>query len=102
MSNEFGLPRFSDFIIGLVEPALQNAASADVAGERQQLTVASLSVDLPFELDMVTQADNRVVLNAAPPTQRTQTSVMPVFHQVRVTICCDDQFGSEQEQDDGR
>jgi len=102
MSNEFGLPRFSDFIIGLVEPAMQNAASADIAGERQQLTVSRLSVDLPFELDLVTQADNSVTLNAAPPTQRTETSVMPVFHQVRVTISCDDGLDAEQEADDGR
>lgn len=82
------LPRFSDFIIELMSPANQPESAGVVMGEQQQMRVERLSVDLPFELDLNTNGA-KPALHASPPMQYTETTIMPVFHRIRVTIECD-------------
>ena len=53
------------------------------------LAVSEIKVDLPFELDLV-QDSNTWRLDAAPPTQWIETTVMPVWHRVRMTVSLDD------------
>ena len=50
------------------------------------LRVEEVRLDLPVEVDVGVAEDGRARVGAAPPTQRLRTSVMPVFHRMRVTV----------------
>lgn len=87
------LPGLADFLGGLASAASAEpeADSPDEAQLNQGfvLAVSELKVDLPVELDLV--EDNSVWrLDAAPPTQWIETTVMPVWHRVRMTVSLDD------------
>lgn len=47
--------------------------------------IEEMELDLPVELDVLTVCD-RLVLAAAPPTQQTETTVLPVFHRFRLRV----------------
>ena len=67
---------------------LAAAVTAEPQDGEAWLTLAELSVGLPFELDLL-EVDGRIVLDAAPPTQHTETTVMPVLHQLTLRIEAD-------------
>ena len=46
-------------------------------------------VDTPIEVDAVVADDGAVTLTSAPPTQHVETTYMPVFHRVRMTVAVD-------------
>lgn len=48
--------------------------------------VRSLALDLPIELSVERDAAGRLAVLASPPTQRVATSVLPVFHRMRLRI----------------
>ncbi|MBE7383758.1 MAG: hypothetical protein F6J95_020370 [Leptolyngbya sp. SIO1E4] len=56
----------------------------------QALTVEQLQVDMPIELRVTVEDDGSVSLNGAPPTQRTETTILPVFHQMKLRIVRED------------
>lgn len=110
MDNRDALPRLSDFVSSLLTQVESRSESVDVGldGGREQHTlyVDTLKVDLPFELELaqdnrahkplaidqgkvgLTQEPSRskLQLRASPPTQYTETTVMPVFHRIRLTM----------------
>ena len=51
--------------------------------------VEEIKVDLPIELDAAAYEDGRVELVSAPPTQHVETTFMPVFHRLRLTVAPD-------------
>lgn len=67
-------------------------AFADVLGlfedaqRIQRFRVTALSVETPVELVVQTGTDGAVRLGAAPPIYRVDTTVMPVFHRLRMTL----------------
>ena len=77
------LPPFAALVdalgaLDLDEPEIEQAAEA--------IRIDRITVDFPIELE-VTVAGNTVArVGASPPTQRTETTVMPVFHQLRMTL----------------
>jgi hypothetical protein len=48
--------------------------------------VRSLSIDLPVELSVERDGDDRLAVLASPPTQRVTTSFLPVFHRMSLRI----------------
>lgn len=50
------------------------------------MSIESVEIDLPIELDIMTDDQGKLVLGSAPPTQTVETSFMPVFHRVKVGI----------------
>lgn len=52
----------------------------------QILTVAEIKVDMPIELRVTVDDAGQVTLKGAAPTQRTATSVLPVFHRMQLRI----------------
>ncbi|MEZ0609602.1 hypothetical protein ACAW74_13885 [Fibrella sp. WM1] len=54
------------------------------------LRPTSLTVEMPLELQILTNADGRVVLGSAPPLYAVATTLLPVFHNLRLTIAFDD------------
>ena len=77
------LPSLAQLVISLAEAAVLAGA-----GPEPGLFLSDLRLELPLELDLL-DVGGRVVLDAAPPLQRTETTVMPVWHQVAVHIEAD-------------
>ncbi|MFG6107474.1 hypothetical protein U2F10_34915 [Leptothoe sp. EHU-05/26/07-4] len=52
----------------------------------QVLTVEEIKLDMPVELRVIVDEAGQVTLKGAPPTQRTATTVLPMFHQMQMHI----------------
>ncbi|MEO1209368.1 MAG: hypothetical protein AAFX78_07480 [Cyanobacteria bacterium J06638_20] len=52
----------------------------------QGLTVEEIKVNMPVELRISVDDAGQVTLRGAAPTQRTATTVLPVFHQMQLCI----------------
>lgn len=70
-------------------------AYADLFGEERddalgiRMQIEEVGIDTPIELDVRVDAAGRVAIGCAPPLYRLETGVMPVFHQVRITLVPD-------------
>jgi hypothetical protein len=76
------LAPFRDFLGSL-------AATADPLVDETiglRMTLESLRLSLPFTMDARAESDGRVLLAGGPPTQYTETSFQPVYHQLHVRI----------------
>lgn len=58
----------------------------------QVYTVEQLNFDLPIELQIEIDEEGRLTLKAAPPTQKIETTVMPVFHQIKLSVVRDNEW----------
>ena len=58
----------------------------------QVLTVEAIKLEMPVELRVMVDEAGQVTLKGAPPTQRTATTVLPVFHQMQIRIV-EDRYG---------
>ncbi|MBI3777074.1 MAG: hypothetical protein HY273_16270 [Gammaproteobacteria bacterium] len=78
------LPALADLL-----SELASAASVDpeVSGN-DILLVSEIKVELPIEMNLM-QEQNVWQLDAAPPTQMIDTTVMPVWHQLRLRVSVD-------------
>ena len=65
--------------------ALQQQFIDEEAGVH--LYASSIKLNLPIELQIEVDEDTgKVELGTAPPTQQIETTFMPVFHQLKLTI----------------
>jgi hypothetical protein len=55
-----------------------------------QIRTERVEVDLPLEVRVARDDDGALTVSATAPTQTFRTSVLPVFHRVRVTIEAED------------
>jgi hypothetical protein len=46
--------------------------------------ISQIAVDLPIEFQ-IHEADGELSLHASPPTQLTETTILPVWHRLRAT-----------------
>ena len=60
-------------------------------------TIERLTIALPIELDVGQSPDGSIKLGASPPTQRIETSILPVFHHLEVTLAADSDTDSDPE-----
>ena len=81
--DELALPRLSEFLAGML--AL-DAATGLAARANGAMHVSALDVDLPVELELREDQGGALTLGAAPPTQHVATTVMPVFHRMRLGV----------------
>jgi hypothetical protein len=78
------LPALSEFLAELA-----SVASVDADSEIEEaVSISEINVDLPFELNLL-QESGAWQLDAAPPTQKIDTTVMPVWHRVRLRVTVD-------------
>lgn len=80
--DDGALAPFGDFAADLAVFA-ETLEDADAG---VSLAVDGMTIDLPVELEVLVDGDGRVRLGGEPPTQFTATSVMPVFHRMRITL----------------
>ena len=62
--------------------------------EDGNIRMTAITVSMPVEFDILAGGGQVLALGASPPTQAIETSVLPVFHQLRVTLVAD---GSDDE-----
>lgn len=67
--------------------------------ENDGAAIASMTIAMPIELDVTNGGGTVLALGAAPPTQQIETTILPVFHHLRVTLAADD-FTEDEESDD--
>ena len=68
---------------------LADAASVDpVSAGDEMILVSEIKVDLPIELNLLEESGVWQI-DASPPTQKIETTVMPVWHRVRLTVSVD-------------
>jgi hypothetical protein len=72
------LPPLSEFVGALVGLGL----------EEETLDLTELTLELPIELQLGRTGEG-LDLGASPPTQRIETTVLPVFHRLRVTFAAE-------------
>lgn len=74
--------------LSLFVAMMSEASTASVSGSEhvESFRVERLDIALPFEMDAMLDADGRVYLAGGPPTQYTETTFMPVFHKLRLTV----------------
>lgn len=53
------------------------------------MQVERASIDTPVELDVCVDENGAVSILGAPPTQHVETTYMPVFHQIEITVTAD-------------
>jgi hypothetical protein len=78
-ADEFRFPSLAE----LVE---EFAAFADGDAGDEGGLVESIRLELPVELWVEPGADGRVEVGITAPTQRTETSYLPVFHRFTLTL----------------
>lgn len=78
--DDLALPTLASLVAGFfVRDDLSGAEGEGLA------ELESLTVELPVEID-VGVAGGAVETRISPPTQYTETSVMPVFHNLRLRL----------------
>jgi hypothetical protein len=77
--------------------AFVESLTADLGGRvTDEDDIASMSVEevlvtMPVELEISIDENAHLVVGGAPPTQRTETSVMPVFHRLTLRLVRDEE-----------
>ena len=72
----------------LQEQAVSDAAASAALSSSgaSSFLLDSLAIDLPVELHVRTDEIGGLRLVAGPPTQRTETSILPVWHRLRFRV----------------
>jgi hypothetical protein len=66
--------------------SLASVAAMPGLGHVPSFWVEKLELELPFELDVLVDGGGDVRLAGAPPTQYTETTIMPVFHKIKLCV----------------
>ena len=56
----------------------------------QVMTIEEMKLNFPIELRVEVNPEGKVNLKSSPPTQRTETTILPVWHQLKMRIVRDD------------
>jgi len=78
------LPSLSAFLSELAGAAVVEPMCA---GE-EAIVVSEIKVTMPIEMVFV-QEQGLMQIDASPPTQKIETTMMPVWHQVRIRVSLD-------------
>ena len=84
LPDELHLP-FGRFLGELVDIEAQVSDLPDV----QALSIEQIRVDLPVEMRLEVGSDGRLQVLGSPPTQRTETTILPVFHRLVLRVVRD-------------
>jgi hypothetical protein len=82
------LPPLAELLGGFADLDGDEEPAADAA------TVERVTVSLPFELEMWRQGA-ALDLRASPPTQKIETTILPVWHRLTVTIALEEEADAD-------
>lgn len=54
------------------------------------MTIERVKLNMPVEIRVTVDDDGTIRLKGSPPTQLTETTIMPVFHQLQMEVMRDD------------
>ena len=78
---------FLDFSEFMEHLSTLDGKVADVEGDEAiSMEIETVKMGLPFQLDIAVDDDGEVSLGAVPPLYYTETSFMPAFHQIEITL----------------
>ncbi|MCU0567013.1 MAG: hypothetical protein MUF49_10495 [Oculatellaceae cyanobacterium Prado106] len=86
--NDLRLP-FHQLIWELVDTEM---AIADPTSGMAQI-IEQVDIDMPVEIYIEVDDQGQVHLTGSPPTQRTETTFLPIFHQMKLRISRDEEVG---------
>lgn len=73
------LTDFASFVYSMADLAIDDPAEVVIQ-------ITGVKVNLPIELEILVDEEGKVRIDSAPPTQRIETSFMPVFHQIGLKV----------------
>ncbi|MEL6440786.1 MAG: hypothetical protein AAFQ80_16210 [Cyanobacteria bacterium J06621_8] len=79
--NEILIP-FAEMVQQLVD---YGEPLEDSTGDRT-MAIEKVTVDMPVEFKVLVDDDGQASLKSNAPTQSTETSIMPVFHRLKLTV----------------
>jgi hypothetical protein len=86
LENPEAQPDFADLIAALADYGM----TLDDPDTGLNLTIEQININMPIEFNVTTHDTGQVTLWGTPPTQRTETTFLPVFHQMQLRIVRDD------------
>ena len=57
----------------------------------QAMMIEKVKVEMPVEFKVLVDDDGKATLKSNAPTQSTETTIMPVFHRMKLTVQLDDE-----------
>ena len=57
----------------------------------QAMMIEKVKVEMPVEFKVLVDDDGKATLKTNAPTQSTETTIMPVFHRMKLTVELDDE-----------
>jgi hypothetical protein len=82
----------SDLLPPLTELVLSFTEAFDGSHNGAAAMVTRAVVELPMEIDLMS-AGGELALRASAPTQRTETTVLPVLHHLTLTLALESEDG---------
>jgi hypothetical protein len=67
------------------------ASLLSIEPEEDDFYIQAVTVSTPIELDLLSGGGGVLALGASSSTQSIETSVLPVFHSLRVTLMVDEE-----------
>ena len=82
---DIGIAPISEFVEEMVN------VSGDLISKEYgvQMVMENMRVSTPVEIDMVMNEQGEMLLGSIPPSQTIETSIMPVFHKIKLNISID-------------
>ena len=69
-----------------VEEATDLEGEMHHSEEGVAMQIESVEMSMPIELDITVDEDGKILFGAIPPLYYVETSVMPVYHQLTITL----------------
>ncbi|HKK09330.1 MAG TPA: hypothetical protein VJ939_00765 [Bacteroidales bacterium] len=74
--------KLSDFIQELSE----HESKVEGGDYGFNMEVEEIKLGMPIQLDIVVEEDGKIALGGVPPLYYVETSVMPVFHSIKLSL----------------
>ena len=84
--NEILIP-FAEMVQQLVD---YGEPVEDPLSERT-MAIEQVKVEMPVEINVLVNDDGQTSLKSNAPTQSTETTIMPVFHRLKLTVELDEE-----------
>lgn len=80
--DEAMLP-FFEFVHGLSDIEGGHLVNGD---ESVSMSIESIAIETPFELDFQIDSDGTMTIGASPPMYYVQTTIKPIFHSMKLRM----------------
>jgi hypothetical protein len=87
-------PEDSDILIpfaDMVQQLVDYGEPLEDPLSNQSMMIEKVKVEMPVEIKVLVDDDGTTTLKSNAPTQSTETTIMPVFHRMRLTVELEDE-----------